>query len=122
MPSVSNHHFGLEYTVAYQYSDRYYLVDENDEVDRSRGFKLNKDKEQNQGTINDWQYADEKGVLVILDYAEDQHDLLRELSFRLDIFHRDLYAVFTRSIDQAEKIDQPLMALNQLLIEDSSSQ
>jgi len=116
-PSISSHHFGLEYTVAYQFSDRYYLADENEEVDKTRSFKLNKDKEQRAGPPNDWQHAEEKGDLVILDYDLGQHNLLRELSARLDTFHRDLNAVFKRSINQHEKVDQPLLALNQLLIE-----
>lgn len=119
-PSVISRHFGLEFTVAYKFDDRYYLADEQGEIDKTRHFRLNKAREQGQKAPNDWQFAQEKGDLIILEYSADQHNVLLELSSRLQTFHDDLQSIFKQSIASGSDIDAPLHAVTGLLGHDSA--
>lgn len=110
--------FHFEYTVAVRFGKRYYLCDDQGNIQQKTSFHLDKAKEQDGiAMINQMGFAalgfsvDTNHDVFVVAYSDEQLQLIDNLSRKLNDLHKELCEFFRSGIDKDNTLDRPLLRI-----------
>lgn len=119
--AIFSTNFTFEYAVAVRFKNRYYLLDNEGNIMRSKSFFINKEEKQKyhnglavkQVFRGEGLFDNEKGTvqLFVTAYSDEQFEIIKRLKDRIHQIHQEIAVLFSSSSSNSNALDESILSL-----------